>query len=72
MPTRNIKLDDDPLWYKAAVIYEVHVRAYADENDDGMGDFAGPAEKLDSIQDLGATAIWVPAVCAPRGDYRGV
>ncbi len=50
---------DDPLWYKDAVIYEVHVRAFADSNGDGIGDFKGLSEKLDYLRDLGVTAIWL-------------
>ncbi len=52
-------LEDDPLWYKDAIIYEAHVRAFYDSNADGMGDFRGLAEKLDYLEDLGATAIWL-------------
>jgi len=49
----------DPLWYKDAVIYEVHVRAFFDSNNDGVGDFAGLTRKLDYIQDLGVNTIWL-------------
>ncbi|HKT73437.1 MAG TPA: maltose alpha-D-glucosyltransferase [Steroidobacteraceae bacterium] len=49
----------DPLWYKDAVIYEVHVRAFFDSNDDGVGDFGGLTRKLDYIQDLGVNTIWL-------------
>jgi maltose alpha-D-glucosyltransferase/alpha-amylase len=49
----------DPLWFKDAVIYEVHVRAFCDSNDDGIGDLAGLTRKLDYIQDLGVNAIWL-------------
>lgn len=49
----------DPLWYKDAVIYEVHVRAFFDSNDDGVGDFAGLTRKLDYIQDLGVNTVWL-------------
>ena len=49
----------DPLWYKDAIIYEVHVRAFFDGNDDGVGDFRGLLTKLDYLQDLGVTAIWL-------------
>jgi maltose alpha-D-glucosyltransferase/alpha-amylase len=52
-------LEPNPLWYKDAVIYELHVRAFFDSNGDGVGDFRGLAEKLDYVQDLGVTAIWV-------------
>ncbi|MBD3161052.1 MAG: maltose alpha-D-glucosyltransferase [Candidatus Eisenbacteria bacterium] len=50
---------DDPLWYKDAVIYELHVRAFADGNGDGIGDFRGLADRLDYLRDLGITAVWL-------------
>ncbi|MDY7019974.1 MAG: maltose alpha-D-glucosyltransferase, partial [Cyanobacteriota bacterium] len=53
------KLSNDPLWFKDAIIYEAPVRAYADSNDDGIGDFIGLTGKLDYLQDLGITAIWL-------------
>jgi len=49
----------DPLWYKDAIIYELHVRAFADSNNDGIGDFPGLMQKLDYLQDLGVTCLWV-------------
>ena len=49
----------DPLWYKDAVIYEVHVRAFFDGNNDGIGDFTGLTRKLDYIQELGVNTIWL-------------
>lgn len=49
----------DPLWYKDAVFYEVHVRAFADGNGDGIGDFVGLTQKLDYIADLGVTTVWI-------------
>ena len=49
----------DPLWYKDAVIYELHVRAFMDSNNDGIGDFAGLMQKLDYLQDLGVTCLWL-------------
>jgi len=49
----------DALWYKDAVIYEVHVRAFADSDGDGRGDFQGLTGKLDYLRDLGVTAIWL-------------
>src|SRR5882724_2575473 len=49
----------DPLWYKDAVIYEMHVKTFCDSDGDGMGDFRGLIEKLDYLQELGITAIWL-------------
>jgi maltose alpha-D-glucosyltransferase / alpha-amylase len=49
----------DPLWYKDAIIYELHVRAFMDSNADGIGDFPGLLSKLDYLQDLGVTCIWL-------------
>jgi maltose alpha-D-glucosyltransferase/alpha-amylase len=49
----------DPLWYKDAILYELHVRAYHDSVADGMGDFRGLTLKLDYLQDLGITCIWL-------------
>ena len=46
-------------WYKDAVIYELHVRAFADSNGDGIGDFRGLLGRLDYLQSLGITAIWL-------------
>jgi maltose alpha-D-glucosyltransferase/alpha-amylase len=54
-----IALDDDPLWYKDAILYELHVRAFCDSNGDGIGDFLGVVEKLDYLQDLGVTTLWL-------------
>ena len=50
---------DDPLWYKDAVIYQLHVKAFFDSNDDGIGDFRGLTAKLDYVQDLGVNTIWL-------------
>jgi maltose alpha-D-glucosyltransferase/alpha-amylase len=49
----------DPLWYKDAIIYELHVRAFFDSANDGMGDFRGLTQKLDYLQELGITALWL-------------
>jgi len=49
----------DPLWYQDAIIYELHVRAFADGNNDGVGDFPGLMQKLDYLQDLGVTCLWL-------------
>ena len=56
---RDPAISDDPLWYKDAVIYELHVRAFSDGNADGIGDFRGLTEKLDYLYDLGVTALWL-------------
>src|SRR6059058_2890979 len=52
-------LNDKLHWYKDAIIYELHIKAFRDSNGDGIGDFAGIVEKLDYLQELGVTAIWV-------------
>jgi maltose alpha-D-glucosyltransferase/alpha-amylase len=52
-------LGPDPLWYKDAVIYQLHVKAFADSSGDGIGDFIGLTGKLDYIASLGVTAIWL-------------
>src|SRR5687767_10044127 len=49
----------DPLWYKDAIIYELHVRSFFDSNADGVGDFPGLTQKLDYLADLGVTALWL-------------
>ncbi len=49
----------DPLWYKDAIIYEVPVKSFFDGNNDGIGDFDGLIQKLDYLQDLGVTCLWV-------------
>ncbi|MFH1790610.1 MAG: maltose alpha-D-glucosyltransferase [Candidatus Omnitrophota bacterium] len=56
---KGMKLEDNPLWYKDAVIYEVHVRAFADSNGDGIGDFRGLTQKLDYLERLGVNTIWL-------------
>ena len=70
----------DPLWYKDAVIYQVHVRAFSDSNGDGVGDFRGLTGKLAYIRDLGVSCIWLlPFYPSPLRDdgydiahYEGV
>ncbi len=70
----------DPLWYKDAVIYQVHIKYYFDANNDGSGDFPGLIEKLDYIAELGVNTIWLlPFYVSPRrddgydiGEYRSV
>ena len=71
---------DDLLWYKSAIIYQLHVKAFCDSNGDGIGDFRGLAGKLDYLQDLGVTAIWLLPFCPSPlkddgydiSDYRGI
>jgi maltose alpha-D-glucosyltransferase / alpha-amylase len=68
------------LWYKDAIIYQVHVRAFKDANNDGIGDFRGLTEKLDYLENLGITAIWLlpfyPSPLKDDGydisDYTGI
>jgi maltose alpha-D-glucosyltransferase/alpha-amylase len=70
----------DPLWYKDATIYQLHVKSFCDANDDGIGDFKGLISKLDYIAELGVDAIWLlPFYPSPRrddgydiADYRNV
>ncbi|HKK40658.1 MAG TPA: maltose alpha-D-glucosyltransferase, partial [Cryomorphaceae bacterium] len=52
-------LDDNLHWYKDAIIYELHIKAFFDANGDGIGDFEGLMQKLDYLEDLGVTAIWL-------------
>jgi maltose alpha-D-glucosyltransferase/alpha-amylase len=59
METMPQPFNTDPIWFKNAIIYEVPVRAFADSNGDGIGDFRGLSEKLDYVQELGVTAIWL-------------
>ena len=70
----------DSLWYRDAVIYELHVKAFFDSNNDGIGDFPGLIRKLDYLRELGVTAIWLlpfyPSPLKDDGydisDYRNV
>jgi maltose alpha-D-glucosyltransferase/alpha-amylase len=52
-------LAGDELWFKDAIIYQLHVKTFFDSNNDGIGDFAGLTEKLDYLRDLGVTALWL-------------
>jgi maltose alpha-D-glucosyltransferase/alpha-amylase len=70
----------DPLWYKDAIIYEAHVKSFYDSNNDGIGDFNGLTQKLDYLQGLGVTCLWLlpffPSPLKDDGydvsDYRNV
>jgi maltose alpha-D-glucosyltransferase/alpha-amylase len=73
-------VEDVPDWYRDAVVYELHVRAFSDSNEDGIGDFRGLISKLDYLHDLGVTAIWLlPFYPSPlrddgydTADYRSI
>jgi maltose alpha-D-glucosyltransferase / alpha-amylase len=75
-----IAMADDRLWYKDAIIYQLHVRSFFDANNDGIGDFEGLTAKLDYIAELGVNTVWLlPFYPSPRlddgydiADYRGV
>ena len=51
--------DNNPLWYKDAIIYETHVKSFYDSDENGIGDFRGLTEKLEYLKNLGVTAIWL-------------
>lgn len=59
MPKKYARIDDKLHWYKDAVIYELHIKAFRDGNCDGIGDFEGLMQRLDYLQNLGITAIWL-------------
>ncbi len=73
-------VSEEPLWYKDAVLYELHVKSFFDSDDDGVGDFRGLTQKLDYLQDLGINTIWLlpfyPSPLRDDGydiaDYRNV
>jgi len=77
---RLAALPADPLWYRDAVIYQLHVKAFFDANNDGVGDFPGLIQRLDYLAELGINAVWLlPFYPSPRrddgydiSDYRGV
>ena len=77
---RNFRLEPDPFWYKDAIIYQLHVKAFFDSNNDGVGDFPGLMSRLDYLCDLGVNALWLlPFYPSPRRDdgydisnYKGV
>jgi maltose alpha-D-glucosyltransferase/alpha-amylase len=73
-------LSSDPLWYKDAVIYQLHVKSFYDLNNDGVGDFPGLISRLDYLAEMGVNCLWLlPFYPSPRrddgydiADYRGV
>ena len=73
-------MNDDPLWFKDIVIYQLHVKSFFDSADDGIGDFQGLTQKLDYLQDLGVSAIWLMPFCPSPlrddgydiADYRNI
>ena len=68
-PAVEVAQAADPLWYRDAVIYELHVKAFADGNGDGIGDFAGLTQHLDHVQSLGVDTIWLlPFYPSPMRD----
>jgi len=80
VPEAKSELPDSALWYKDAVIYQLHVKAFLDSNGDGIGDFQGLTSKLDYIKELGVNAVWLlpfyPSPLKDDGydvaDYRNV
>ncbi len=68
---RRGQLRDDPQWYEDAIIYELRVRSFMDSNGDGIGDFPGLTSKLDYLQDLGVTALWLLPICPSPGKDDG-
>ncbi|GBQ15011.1 maltose alpha-D-glucosyltransferase [Komagataeibacter rhaeticus] len=63
------QLSDDPLWYKDAVIYQVHIKSFFDSDNDGIGDFRGLTSRLDYIAELGVNTVWLlPFYPSPRRD----
>ena len=73
-------LEDDALWFKDAVIYQLHVKSFFDSDDDGIGDFQGLTRKLDYLKDLGVSALWLMPFCPSPlrddgydiADYRNI
>ncbi|HET9717396.1 MAG TPA: maltose alpha-D-glucosyltransferase [Pseudolabrys sp.] len=53
------QMSDEELWFKDAIIYQLHVKAFYDSNNDGIGDFAGLTDRLDYLRELGVTTLWL-------------
>ncbi len=63
------QVNNSHLWFKDAIIYELHVKAFFDSNQNGFGDFPGLTQKLDYLQDLGINCIWLlPFYKSPMKD----
>jgi maltose alpha-D-glucosyltransferase / alpha-amylase len=80
VPEESLPLKREAGWYKDAIIYQIHVRTFSDSNNDGIGDFAGLAQRLEYVQELGVNTIWLmpffPSPLRDDGydisDYRSV
>ncbi|MGH8609908.1 MAG: maltose alpha-D-glucosyltransferase [Gammaproteobacteria bacterium] len=59
MTALALSWEEDPIWYRDAIIYQLHVKAFFDSSNDGMGDLRGLSEKLNYVQDLGINTIWL-------------
>ncbi|TAK07452.1 MAG: maltose alpha-D-glucosyltransferase [Candidatus Manganitrophaceae bacterium] len=59
MPAKQTGLEEEPLWYKDAIIYQLHIKAFFDGTNDGLGDLKGLTRKLDYLKELGITAVWL-------------
>ncbi|PIQ95893.1 MAG: maltose alpha-D-glucosyltransferase [Nitrospinae bacterium CG11_big_fil_rev_8_21_14_0_20_56_8] len=78
--TQTQAWQDDPLWYRDAIIYQIHIKSFYDSNNDGIGDFKGLIEKLDYVQNLGVNTLWLlpfyPSPLKDDGydiaDYRNI
>jgi maltose alpha-D-glucosyltransferase/alpha-amylase len=67
--SKELTTSADPLWYKDAIIYQLHVKSFFDANDDGIGDFRGLTAKLDYVVELGVNTLWLlPFYPSPRRD----
>ena len=65
MPATARESVSDPLWYKDAVIYELHVKTFHDSDGDGIGDFRGLIQKLDYVQELGIVSLRAEGATLP-------
>ena len=71
MAEDNTLLDDNIHWYKDAIIYELHIKAFMDGNGDGIGDFRGLISRLDYLQQLGIKGIWLMPMMASQDRDHG-